>query len=184
MLIGLVCVLVVLIGLLASGFLSSPAPKDNVPAGAGAPTTIGSASGPLSSPTTSPSASPSKKASAPVTSDQAVLGTLRNRFPDNPLNHLTGAGIHNVVVQASSASGFPLVGWLVPTGLGDTYGTLRNTNGHWTLSERAVGKGYLAAIFIQAGRAGVPVTCKVTVDGKVTNTETTSGSYGRTVCLG
>jgi hypothetical protein len=30
----------------------------------------------------------------------------------------------------------------------------------------------------------VPVTCTISVDGKATNSETTSGSYGRAVCLG
>jgi hypothetical protein len=72
----------------------------------------------------------------------------------------------------------------VPTGLGSAYDTVKPRGRHWSMTEKALGKGYLAALFIQSGKAGVPVTCTVVVDGRVTNTETTSGSYGRSVCLG
>jgi hypothetical protein len=72
----------------------------------------------------------------------------------------------------------------VPTGLGSTYGVVKRHPKSWSVSERALGRGYLAAVFIQTDRSGAPVTCTVSVDGKVTDRETASGAYGRTVCLG
>lgn len=182
LLVALACLLVLLVGLLSQGFLSSPAPKAAPPAAAGSSAPAGPAA---STPPASPSPTVRKSATGTISAgDQAVLRTLRDRFPDNPLNQLRGGQIHQVTIEARSAGSFPVLGWLVPTGLGNTYGTQHNANGTWTLSQRAIGKGYLAAVFLQAGRAGVPVTCRVIVDGRVTDSETTSGSYGRTVCLG
>jgi hypothetical protein len=177
-LIALACVAVLLAGLLWQGFLNSPAPDVNPPAAA-APLPTDT----LPTPSVSPKASKSTTTGTGTT-DQGVLATLRGRFPDNPLNHLSGAGVHDVVIQVDSAAPVPVLGWLVPTGLSNTYGTRDNGSGHFSLSQQALGKGYLAAIFIQAGKLGLPVTCRVIVDGKVTNQETTSGPYGRTVCLG
>lgn len=187
-LVALACALVLLVGLLTQGFLSSPAPSDVPPGAAGSGAPGGTAGAAASTPPASPGASPTKSATASAGpaggSNDDVLRTLRSRFPNNPLNSLKGAPVHEVTIEARSAGTFPVLGWLVPTGLGNTYGKKNNASGTWTLSQRAVGKGYLAAVFLQAGRAGTPVTCRVIVDGKVTNTETTSGSYGRTVCVG
>lgn len=167
------CAAVLLAGLIWKGFLHSPAPDVAPPAVAApppGPSGTGARTGPVPG--------------AAAATDQPVLQQLRAAFPDNPLNHLGRAGVHTVVVQATSAQPIPIVGWLVPTGMSNTYGSRRDVGVHFALTQRALGPGYLAAVFIQAGKAGVPVTCTVLVDGKVTNTATTSGAYGRTVCLG
>lgn len=174
-LIALVCVAVLLAGLLWQGFLNSPAPDVTPPAAAQGSSLSDSAPAP------SPSA---KRSSGTPATDEGVMRTLRSQFPDNPLNHLNGAGVHEVTIEVDSAGSVPVLGWLVPTGLSNTYGTRDNGGSHFSLSQRALGPGYLAAVFIQAGKLGLPVTCRVIVDGRTTNAETTSGPYGRTVCLG
>lgn len=176
-LIGLACVTVLLVGLLAQGFLSSPAPS--VPSAAGA---VDTSTAVPTSP--APSKGKANKQGTGSTLVSDPVGALRSRFPDNPLNHLHGAGLHQVVISASSRGPMTVVGYLVPTGLGSSYGVVKGHPRSWSISEQALGRGYLAAIFLQTGRDGVPITCTVTVDGKVTNTETTSGGYGRAVCLG
>jgi hypothetical protein len=177
-LISLACVAVLLVGLLAEGFLSSAAPSAGVAGG-------GYGSNSLTPRAPQPSASKSKghgntPGSGPVSDPVAAL---RLRFPDNPLNHLRGAGLHQVSVSVSGGQVFVL-GYLIPTGMGSTYGQVKGHPRSWSMSERAIGPGYLAALFVQASKDGEPVTCHITVDGKSTDTETTSGSYGRAICLG
>jgi hypothetical protein len=153
-LIASACTAVLLVALLAQGFLTSPAPSVGPPGAAGGDQSLSSL----------PAPSPSKvKAKAATANDPRLvrnpLAQLRGRFPDNPL-------------------------YLVPTGLGSAYGSVGGHPRSWSISEQALGSGYLAAIFIQTGKSGTPITCRITVDGKVTSTETTSGGYGRALCLG
>jgi hypothetical protein len=166
---------VIVIGLLGAGFLSSPAPALKTPPLAG---DAGASTAPTS---VSPSATPKTKGKNSLNGDP--VRTLRNRFPDNPLNHLRGPGLHHVTVSAHAAGRMTVVGYLVPTGLGATYGSVKDRSS-WTLTQQAIGPGYLAAIFVQTGKTGVPITCQIVIDGKVTSTETTSGAYGRALCLG
>lgn len=180
-LVALACAAVVLVGLLGQGFLSSPGPSPSV----SAPAAAGGAG--LSTAPASPAASPSRKAKPTATATGLTsdpLKTLRAQFPDNPLNHLRGPGLHDVVISATSAADIAVVGYLVPTGLGAPYGTAKPHSHTWSNAQQAIGRGYLAAVFVQTGRSGTPITCRIVVDGKVTNTETTSGAYGRAVCLG
>jgi hypothetical protein len=173
---ALACAAVILIGLIGSGFLTSPTPSVSVPPIAG---DAGVSVAPVS---VSPAkVAKARGAKAGLTADP--VKALRSKFPDNPLNHLRGPGLHHVTVSAHAAGPMAVVGYLVPTGLGATYGAVKNRS-TWSLTEQALGRGYLAAIFVQSGKSGVAITCQVVVDGKVTNTETTSGSYGRAICLG
>lgn len=178
-LIALACAAVILIGLLASGFLSGSSKSPSV-----APPRAG-ASGPTGA--ASPSPSPSKGRSTRTGAASGLVtdpvAALRAQFPDNPLNHLRGPGLHRVVLDVRSSRPIPVLGYLVPTGLSAPYGTVKHS-AHWTNQQQAIGPGYLAAIFVQTDSSGAPITCSVSVDGKRTNTETTSGAYGRAVCLG
>lgn len=185
----LACVAVLLVGLLAEGFLSSPGPTPRVPpaaqraiasafagpavatvstAGSGGGATGGSAGQDLSGPA----------------STGEVSGTLHSVLPDNPLNHLSGANVHRVTVEVSSAGPIGEVGYFVPTGTRHTYGTAHPDARHWQITQQALGGGYLAAVFVQSGASGTPITCRVLVDGRPTSHSTTSGAYGRAVCLG
>lgn len=180
-LVGLACVAVLIVGLLAQGFLSSPAPAVSVPGVAGGGANSTPPPNPLSSGSTN------KPHNGGTGTD--VVGNpvqrLRNLLPnDNPLNHLRGGQLHDVTISVSTPGHIQVLGYLVPTGMGSSYGQVHTDHKTWSLHEQAAGSGYLAAIFIQSDKFGSPLTCSVAVDGKVTNTETTSGSYGRAVCLG
>ena len=180
-LIALACLAVLVVGLLAQGFLSSPAPSVGTPdAPVNTSTAVPGASGQTHT-TTPPRARDAAAHAGPVSDP---LATLRQQVPDNPLNHLRADGVHRVTVSAWSAAPISMVGFLVPTGFGPSYGTAKPHATRWSVSQQAVGPGYLAAIFVQAGADGTPVTCRVTVDGKATNTQSTRGGYGRAVCLG
>jgi hypothetical protein len=180
-LIGLACVAVLLVGLLASGFLSQSAPSSHVPQAAGGGTGVVAAESPAPSKSGESGTHHDKPGTGPVGDP---IAALRSKFPDNPLNHLRGAGLHQVSVSISSHSPVLVLGYLIPTGLGATYGSVKGHPRSWSMSERAIGRGYLAAIFVQAGKNAAPVTCRIVIDGKVTDTESTAGSYGRAICLG
>lgn len=180
---GIVCVAALILGMLAEGFFSSPAPAVSPPDG------LGNSS--VSTPPASPLASKPPKhhnGSGGKGQNQLVknpVQALRNSLPDNPLNHLRTGGLHELTIAASSLAGkMPVLGYLVPTGMGSAYGSLNGQRQSWSYHEQALGPGYLAAIFVQTGKLGIPITCTVTVDGKVTSHETASGAYGRAICLG
>src|SRR5262249_28089205 len=139
-LIGLACLVVLLIGLLTQGFLSSSAP-------AVAPRAAGDGLGSFTTPPASPEPSPSKTKANAGGNGQLVtdpVQRLRNVLPDNPLNHLPANELHNVTVSASAGRSIPVLGFLIPTGLGTPYGAIKH-HSHWSMSEQALGKGYLAA---------------------------------------
>lgn len=181
-LVGIVCIAALIVGMLAEGFFSSPAPAVTTPDG------LGNSS--LTTPPPSPLASKPPKHHGGKGGGQNKLVNnplqqLRNTLPANPLNNLRGTGVHHVTLSATSPIGkMPVLGFLVPTGMGSAYGSLNGQRSPWSYSEQALGPGYLAAIFIQTGAAGLPITCTITVDGKVTSRETASGAYGRAICLG
>lgn len=180
-LIACACIAVLIVGLLVQGFLSSPAPAVSVPDAGGAGTHNAPAPSPL------PSGAKAKHHRHKGSGNGVVsnpVQRLRSVLPDNPLNHLRGGQLHEVTISVSSAGPMPVIGYLVPTGMGSAYGTASGHRSPWSLHEQALGSGYLAAVFIQAGRDGTPVRCTVNVDGKVTSSETTSGGYGRAICLG
>lgn len=178
--VAVAAVAALVIGLLGSGFLSEPAPPvdSSAPNGADGSDDLGLA--PTTGASTTRAAAASSGAGTPATGGD-IKDLLENKF-DNPLNNLRDPGYHQVTVTARSSERMSIVGYLVPTG-SDAYGS-RSKTASFTLTQRAYGPGYLAAVFIQAGQSGAPVTCTVTVDGKTTNTEATSGPYGRAVCVG
>lgn len=179
-LIGLACIAVIAVGLLSQGYLGSPAPST-----AGPDVAAGSSTAPGGSNTAAGSTGQGSPTGAPATGyvDNPV-NQLRGRIADNPLNHLRSSGVHSVIIEATSSRPIKIVGYLVPTGLSHPYGAAHPDSRSFRLVEQAVGPGYLAAVFVQAGPTGAPITCRVIVDGRLTNAETTQGVYGRTVCLG
>lgn len=178
-LIGLACLMVLLVGLLSQGYFHSPAPAVHLPDAAAASGGVGE---PTPTPTASGGKHGGKKGHGKVVDNP--IQRLRDVLPDNPLNNLNLHDLHQVHISVSTPGSISVIGYLVPTGLGSTYGVVHPKHGPWALNEQALGGGYLAAMFIQTDKAGSPMTCTITVDGKVTNTQTTSGSYGRAVCLG
>lgn len=180
-LVGFICIAALILGMLAEGFFSSPAPAVSMPNGLG--------NSDVTTPPASPLASKPPKHHGGGKGKNGLVTNpvqqLRNALPDNPLNNLRGTGVHHVTLKTTTPLGkIPVLGFLVPTGMGSAYGSLNGQRSPWTYSEQALGPGYLAAIFIQTGATGLPITCTVSVDGKVTSRETASGAYGRAVCLG
>src|SRR4051794_8736094 len=169
-LIGLACLATLMVGLLAAGFTSSPAKRV---------TALPAATGGLGAVPADPDVSARARTSTLRRHASATdpMQILKNKFPDNPLNHLRANGLHRVEISVRSSEPVALVGYLVPTGLGSSYGTVKPKARRWAMREQALGPGYLAAVFVQSGKSGAPVTCSVSVDGKATNSETTNGSY-------
>jgi hypothetical protein len=178
-LVAFACIAVLIVGLLAQGFFSEPAPALHAPPGA-----AGSHPAPAPAPSTPSVKTKHHKDGKANGLVNNPVQQLHDVLPDNPLNHLRGGQLHEVTISVSSAGSMPVIGYLVPTGLGSAYGTANGHASPWSLHEQALGSGYLAAVFIQAGRDGTPVRCSVSVDGKVTSSEATSGGYGRAICLG
>jgi hypothetical protein len=178
-LVALACLVVLVVGLLAQGFFNSPAPAVSVPNAAGG---AGLGTSPPASPSPSKTSTKAGQGGNQLVSNP--VARLRQLMPDNPLNHLQTGQLHQVVISASAPGRMAVVGFLVPTGMGETYGSRNGANHSFRLSQQALGGGYLAAIYLQTGKSGTPITCTITVDGKVTSSQTTSGSYGRALCLG
>lgn len=88
-----------------------------------------------------------------------------------------------VTMTVTSSEPIFQLGYLVPTSLDSPYGRAGQGASSWTLTVRATGRGPLAAIFIQAGRSGAPVTCTISIDGQVGNTETTTQPWQRQLCV-
>lgn len=91
---------------------------------------------------------------------------------------------HELMLTVNSATRIGRLGYLVPTSPDASYGDLQFKGSKWSLGTKVVGKPNYAAIFVQAGATGTPITCTVTVDGVVRDKKTTSGAYGRAVCVG
>lgn len=179
---SVIAVIALIVGLLSKGFLSDPADPlpDAPPAAGGATSSLDSVA-----PTASPSAS--ARPTGPATAED-IKKELQSRAGqlNNPLNRLRSPGVHTVRVTVTSSGSVNSVGYLIPTSINtnNAYGTRKVGGSSFGISTKAVGSGYLALVFIQSGATGAPVTCRVTIDGRTTNSETTEGPYGRQVCLG
>lgn len=90
---------------------------------------------------------------------------------------------HTLVLTVTSAGPIGKLGYIAPTSQDHAYGTA-TAGTSWVLQTYVTGKPYYAAIFIQAGRTGVPIRCTISIDGHVDSSATTSGPYGRQVCVG
>jgi hypothetical protein len=88
------------------------------------------------------------------------------------------------VLSMTSAAPIAYVGYIVPTSLDHSTGTVTSPGTSWSLTTTAYGPPDHAQLFSLAGPAGVPVTCTITVDGRVTETRTTSGPYDQLFCQG
>ena len=166
-------VLIILIALFVKAYQdASPSSPD-----------AGSGSGSPSPGTSSPSASGHP-------SGRATLLGLPATLPPYTLHPGEPGGFvfadipkHTLVLTVTSAGPIGKLGYIAPTSLDHAYGTaIAGTS--WVLQTYVTGKPYYAAIFIQAGRGGVPIRCTISVDGRVDSSASTSGPYGRQVCVG
>lgn len=91
---------------------------------------------------------------------------------------------HRVTLRASSAEPIGTVGYVVPTSYRNSSGIVKKVGRSWQISVIAYGDPDYAQLFLQAGALGAPVTCTITVDGKVTERRSTEGPYGQLICQG
>lgn len=136
-------------------------------------------------------ASPTPDEPAPVSAQAGgVLPAMRTlprvtyTAQGGPGFTIVPAPTHKLVLSATSTAPIGEVGYLIPTSPHDSYGAAKHVGDHWVLHTTVTGKPYYAAIFLQAGATGAPITCTITLDGKVIDQRSTSGPYGRQVCVG
>ncbi|MET0767806.1 MAG: hypothetical protein ABWY50_09195 [Aeromicrobium sp.] len=91
---------------------------------------------------------------------------------------------HSVVLRMTSAAPIGVVGYVVPTSVDRSSGTAEGVGTSWSLSTTAYGDPDYAQLFAQAGPRGVPITCTITIDGRVTERRSTDGPYGQLFCQG
>ncbi|NRQ51128.1 hypothetical protein [Aeromicrobium stalagmiti] len=96
----------------------------------------------------------------------------------------TGLPRHSLTVRMTSKEPIRGVGYIIPTSLAKYYGVERNVGTSWTLKTTVYGDPAYAQVFSQAGARGFPVTCTISVDGKVTEQRATEGPYGQLYCVG
>lgn len=89
-----------------------------------------------------------------------------------------------ITLSMTSAAPIAYVGYVVPTSLDDPTGTVENPGTSWSLTTIGYGPPDYAQLFSIAGPTGVPVTCTITVNGKVTERRTTTGPYDQMFCQG
>lgn len=91
---------------------------------------------------------------------------------------------HQLTVTVTSRAPLGFVGYHIPTSLRDSYGTAKNVGTSWSMTTTVYGSADYARLWAQAGYRGEPVTCTITVDGKVTERRSTQGPYGELFCQG
>lgn len=91
---------------------------------------------------------------------------------------------HTVTMRVTSEAPIGTIGYIVPTSLRNSSGVVKNVKTVWTLTTTAYGDPDYAQLFMQAGARGFPITCTITVDGKVTERRSTEGPYGQLICQG
>jgi hypothetical protein len=129
----------------------------------------------------SPAASPGTSGSPGATFPGAGLPDLKGL---RGKGGIVGLPKEKVVLSMTSAAPIAYVGYIVPTSLDHSTGTVRSPGTSWSLTTTAYGPPDYAQLFSLAGPAGVPVTCTITVNGRVTETRTTSGPYDQLFCQG
>lgn len=181
---------IVLVAMMVSK--SSPEEPKSSPLPSTTPTTA-----PLSElPTVTPSATPTKKPGTSVEKQFAEglqsLGSGGGATGGNlQMPGLQGGSMykylpkHRIVLRATSQAPIGTIGYIMPTSLNESSGVVKNYKGtSWSISSTVYGDPDYAQIYLQAGARGYPITCTITVDGKVTERRSTEGPYGQLVCQG
>lgn len=91
---------------------------------------------------------------------------------------------HHVVMHVFSPAPIGTIGYIVPTSLHRSSGVVYHVGTGWSLGTTAYGDPDYAQLFMQSDSRGNPITCVITVDGRVTERQTTQGPYARLICQG
>jgi hypothetical protein len=91
---------------------------------------------------------------------------------------------HRVVLSLRSTHRLPFVVYNVPTSRDHRSGELKDLGSTWSIATTAYGDPDYAQMYTWAGPEGYPITCTITVDGRVTARHTTTGAWGTLYCQG
>ena len=91
---------------------------------------------------------------------------------------------HTLTISFASEAPLGTIGYIIPTSLRDNYGVSKDTGRSFSLTTTVYGDPDYAQGFARAGQRGFPVTCTITVDGRVTERQATEGPYGQLFCQG
>jgi len=142
-----------------------------------------------SSPTAAPSPDASTAATAQPSAAESGLFAGHTGGLGVPPG-LQGAGDysqlpkHTLTVHMSTKGVLGTVAWIIPTSVENHEGTTVVRGGSWSLTTTVYGNPNYAVVFAQQGRVEEPVTCTITVDGKVTERRSTKGAYSAMWCEG
>lgn len=162
---------------------ATPSPSADAGPG-GLPTEV-----PSASPTTTPTPSAGPSAGGPGSAPSGFAAGAGS-LPPLSMPGLTGKGGSaslpkiRVRLEVYSSEPIGIVGYQVPTSLTDPSGTVKGVGTRWSLTTIAYGNPDYARLFFGAGPTGTPVTCVITINGKVTERRSTEGPYGQTMCQG
>jgi fermentation-respiration switch protein FrsA (DUF1100 family) len=171
---GLIVGVIVAMAFFVRGFDSTG--SDNL-AAPGAGTSPSDVPGPTVTPSGSPSKTGKTKYVVPGGGPTITLGAN-----DGGGMKLSNKNQHHLVARVTSADPIYAVGWLIPTSLNHSYGKDMSPGRSFTIDTTVTGRPYYSLLWVYAGKSGAPVTCRISIDGKVRSTQTTQGAYGRQVC--
>lgn len=125
--------------------------------------------------TGSTSRSATTKYAVPGTRQTVTLGAAAGLVIDT-------RGQHRLTATVTSSAAVYEVGYLMPTSLDHPYGKVVHPGRRWSVTTTVSGRPNYAVIWVWAGKAGVPATCTISIDGTLRVRKTTVGAYGRQVC--
>ncbi|MBM7516323.1 hypothetical protein [Nocardioides nitrophenolicus] len=91
---------------------------------------------------------------------------------------------HQLTITMSTKGQLGTVAWIIPTSVENDRGAAKVLESTWSLSTTVYGNPDYAVVFGQQGRVDQPVTCTITVDGKVTERRSTQGAFSAMWCEG
>ena len=91
---------------------------------------------------------------------------------------------HRLTIRLSTRGMLGTVAWIIPTSVESHEGTTVVRSGTWSMTTTVYGNPDYAVVFAQQGRVNEPVTCEITVDGRVTERRSTKGAYSAMWCEG
>lgn len=91
---------------------------------------------------------------------------------------------HKLTITLSAPHALGTVAYVIPTSVEHPQGSHNEKSNTWSLTTTVYGNPDYAVVFVQAGVDGKPESCKITVDGRVTERRSTEGPYGAMWCQG
>ena len=91
---------------------------------------------------------------------------------------------HVTITWSAPRSAVGVVAWIIPSSQDHEQGKATSYAHSYSLSTTVYGNPKYAAVFAQADVHGNPITCTITVDGRVTEQRTASKPFSAMWCVG